>query len=82
MRKSIVVISSLDNMTFFFSTNHCQEHGLGENYVPCSHTVPMYVEPRPDIPDGFVRNATELVNVFYDDMKEIPNPDPNFQPKF
>jgi len=53
-----------------------------ENYVPCSHTVPMYVEPRPDIPDGFVRNATDLVNVFYDDMKEIPNPDPNFQPKF
>jgi len=82
MRKSIVVISNLDNMTYFFSTNHCQEHGLGECFVPCSHAVPMYVEPRPCVPNGVVRNVTDLVAVFYDDMQEIPNPDTNFQPKF
>ena len=50
--------------------------------MPCTYTLPVYVEPRPCVPDGIVRNVTDLVNVFYVDMKEIPNPDPNFQPKF
>lgn len=81
-KQQIVVISNMDNNTFFFSTNHCQEHNLGDNYVPCTHSIPIFVEPRPTVPDGIVKSVADLINVFYDDMKQIDNPDKNYQPKF
>jgi len=80
MKTQIVVISN-DN-TYFFSKNHCQNHGLGDEYVPCTHYIPSYVEPRNSVPDGIVKNVSDLVAVFYHDMKEIKNPDDNMQPVF
>jgi len=79
MKKQIIVISNMDNMTYFFSTNHCQNHGLGDNYVPCTHYIPSRVEPRESVPNGIINNVNDLVAVFYDDMKEIPNPDSKFK---
>jgi hypothetical protein len=74
----ITVIS--DERTYFFSTDHCQEHGLGENFVPCTHSIPSWVYPRECVPDGWINTKEQLVSVFYHDMKEIPNPDPRYQP--
>jgi hypothetical protein len=82
MKTQVVVISSMDNNTYFFSKNHCQNHNLGEEYVPCTHTLPIQVEPRPSVPDGIVKDVKDLAAVFYDDMKEIPNPDKTMQPVF
>lgn len=80
MRESIVVISNMEENTYFFSKDHCQNHGLGDSFVPCTHYIPSSVVPRESLPDGIIKNVTDLVAVFYYDMKEIPNPDPNMKP--
>lgn len=80
MKKQVVVIS--DEKTYFFSKDHCQNHGLGDNYVPCTHFIPSKVKPRESVPDGVIKDVKDLVAVFYHDMKEIPNPDTNMQPVF
>jgi hypothetical protein len=80
MKKQVVVIS--DEKTYFFSKDHCQNHGLGDNYVPCTHFIPSQVTPRESVPDGVIKDVKDLVSVFYHDMKEIPNPDTNMQPIF
>ncbi len=79
-KKQIVVIGNLDTMEYFFSKDHCQDHGMGKSWVPCTHYVPTCVAARPSVPDGIVKNINDIVAVFYDDMKEIPNPDSNMQP--
>jgi len=73
-RETIVVIHSYEKGTYFFSTDHCQDHGLGETYCPISHGVPSSVYPREGLEDGIVRNKADLKTVFYYDSKEIPNP--------
>ena len=80
--QTIVTISNLGDNTFFFSKDHCQEHGLGNEYVPCTHYIPSMVTPRESVPDGVIKNVKDLVAVFYYDMIEIPNPNPNMQPVF
>lgn len=80
--QTIVTISNMNDNTFFFSKDHCQEHGLGSNYVPCTHYIPSMVTPRESVPDGVIKNVRDLVSVFYYDMTEIPNPNPNMQPVF
>jgi hypothetical protein len=80
--KSIITISNLSTGQYFFTTDHCQEHGLGPDWVPCTATLPMHVVPRPCVPDGIVRTKEDYVNVFYTDDTEIPNPDPTFDPEF
>jgi hypothetical protein len=82
MKDQIIVISNMDDNTYFFSKNHCQNHGLGDKFVPCTHYIPSYVAPRKSVPDGIVKNVSDLVAVFYDDMEEIPNPDKEMQPTF
>lgn len=82
MENQIVVISNDDNNTYFFSKNHCQKHGLGAEYVSCTHYIPSNVASRESVPDGIVRNVKDLVAVFYDDMEEIPNHDKSMQPIF
>ena len=79
-KKMIVVISNMDNSTYFFSKDHCQNHGMGDSFVPCTHYIPSRVVPRKSVPDGIIKNITDLVAVFYDDMVEIDNPNPNFKP--
>jgi len=80
MKNQVVVISNMDDNTYFFSKDHCQNHGLGKNYVPCTHYLPSQVTPRESVPDGIVKNVKDLVAVFYYDAIEIPNPDVNMQP--
>ena len=80
MNNQIVVISNMNDNTYFFSKNHCQNHGLSSNFVPCTHYLPSKVVPRECVPDGIIKNVKDLVSVFYSDMIEIPNPDKNMQP--
>ena len=82
MKKQIVVISSMENNTYFFSKNHCQEHNMGNHYVPTTHTIPSFCEPRKSVSDGIIKDVKDLIAVFYDDMEEITNPDINMQPCF
>ena len=81
LRKTIVVIASHDERKYFFSKDHCQNHGLNETYVPVTHYFPSEVVPRKELPTGHVNNVKDIVSVFYNDMVEIPNPDPKFQPR-
>jgi hypothetical protein len=80
--KTIIIISNEETNTFFFSNDHCQNHGLGKDFVPVTHYLPSRVVPRESVPDGIVKNVEDLVAVFYHYMEEIPNPDPSFQPNF
>lgn len=82
MKNQVVVISNMDDNTYFFSKDHCQNHGLGSNFVPCTHYLPSQVVPRESVPDGIVKDVKYLVSVFYCDATEIPNPDVNMQPVF
>ena len=82
MKNKVVVISNMDDNTYFFSKNHCQKHNLGANFVPCTHYIPSNVEPRKSVPDGTIKNVNDLVAVFYHDMTEIKNPDIDMQPVF
>jgi hypothetical protein len=81
-KRKIIVISSLEKMTYFFTIDHCQNHLMGDDFIPCTHTIPINVEPREILIDGVIKNVKDLVNIFYDDMNEIPNPDKNMQPIF
>jgi len=77
----ITTISNLSLGQFFFTTDHCQKHGLGPDWVPCTATLPMHVVPRLCVPDGIVRTKEDYMKVFYLDSVEIPNPDPTFDPE-
>ena len=79
MKKQIITISNIDTKEYFFTTNHCQDHNLGNSWVSCTYTIPMYVEPRKSVPDGIIKDKADLVSVFYDDMIEISNPDSKFK---
>lgn len=71
----------MDKREFFFSTDHCQDHKLGPEWVSVTHYLPISVVPRESCPSGFIKDKTDLINVFYIDYKEIPNPNFNYQPK-
>lgn len=77
----VTIISSLDRKIFFQSTDHCQKHKLGNDFVPTTYKLPMKVIPRKSLPSGLIRNIDELISIFYDDMIEITNPDKNYIPK-
>lgn len=73
----IIIHSSLVKRQYFFSDNHCQEHGLGKDWVPVTHTLPFFSVPREGLEDGLVDTVEKLILVFYSDMKQIPNPNGN-----
>lgn len=75
---NIITISNLTTKEFFFTTDHCQDHGLGPEWVPCSYRLPMTVTPREGIEDGIVDTPRKLVKVFYDDHIKVLNPDPEY----
>ncbi len=87
--RGIVIHSRYDDtgVEYFFSTDHCQGvKGRGEGtypkgFVPCTYYLPMSVVPRPSLPSGRVETLADILTVFFYDAKEIPNPDPNFQPR-
>lgn len=65
---------------YFFSTHHTQP--TGGDFVAVSYVLPMRVVRRSIVPDGWVRTLSQLIQVFYNDGTEIPNPDPRYQLKF
>lgn len=87
-RQYIITVSNLDTMEYFFTTDHCQKHGLGDKWVPCTYRLPMQVTPRESLPFGLVTNKEELKTIFYNKLpitdqdifyKEIPNPQSEYQ---
>lgn len=75
-----------ENREYFFSTDHCQrvddkgKKTYPEGFVPTTYYLPMSVVPRPSLPSGRVESIKDLLGIFFSDAKEIPNPDPSFQP--
>ena len=84
MRTAIVIHSNCARREYFFSTDHCQRAHSKEPYpdgfVPVSFYLPHRVAPRPSLPDGVVRTRQDVVTVYHSEGREIPNPDPIFQP--
>lgn len=73
---------------YFFSTDHLQRihspdtYPKEEGWVPTTHYLPQSVVPRDILPSGRVETLEELLLIFYpkDRSREIPNPDPTYQP--
>lgn len=76
---SIITISNVNTGEYFFTTDHCQNHNLGPDWVSTTSTIPMEVVARECLPDGIIRNKEDYKKIFHAEGKEIPNPDPNFQ---
>jgi hypothetical protein len=78
----ITAFESLELHRYFFSTSHTQmqksEVQISETYVPTTYSLPMVVVARPSVPDGIVKNITDLRNVFFSNSLEISNPDYSF----
>lgn len=79
MRQTIITISNLNTMEFFFTTNHCQKHALSNDWVSCTTDLPMSVVPRESLPSGIITNKEEYLKVFERGLTEIPNPQPEYQ---
>jgi len=69
---------------YFFSTSHIQRYEsnvpLNKDWIPISTRVPHEVVPRPSVPSGIVESKADYIAVYHNDAKEVPNPDPKFQP--
>ncbi len=75
----VILHSNLERGEYFFSTDHCQPK-TPAGFVPITTTLPHRVTPRPALPSGVVATIEEMVLIYHDDQKEIPNPDPRYQP--
>lgn len=84
MPDNVVIHSNLHTGEYFFSTSHIQgvkaKETYPEGFVPTTHYLPHSVVARPALPTGWVTNLKELLTIYYYDAKEIPNPDPSYQP--
>ena len=78
-KSTIIAIFNVVDDKYFFTTDHCQKHGLGENFVPCTHYIPQHVTPRESLPSGIITNKEDWKKVFGTKAEEIPNPDPACQ---
>lgn len=67
---TIITIENTDTGEFFFTTDHCQPHNLGEGWV----SVTNYRTTR-----EVVKRVIETPSAGWLDMKEIPNPQPEYQ---
>lgn len=68
--KEVITIENLDLGQFFFTSDHCQPHNLGESWVSITqyHTTKDKVKTSNE--DPINKWAT---------MVEIPNPQPEYQ---
>lgn len=82
----VIIHSSYSRGEYFFSTDHCQRiHAPetfppGEDWVPTTFYLPQGVVPRPSLPEGVIRTQADVVTIHHQGDREIPNPDPRFQP--
>lgn len=84
-RQRVIIHSSLTRGEYFFSTDHCQEghsslYPKNQGFVPTTFHLPMSCAPRPSLPSGRIETVEDLIKIFHSRDKEIPNPDPSFQP--
>lgn len=77
--ETIITINNVDTGEYFFTTDHCQPHNLGKQWVPVTTRLPMTVVPRRTCPDGIVGDRETYVKVFHASGREIRNPESNFQ---
>lgn len=70
MTNSIITISNLDKNQFFFTTDHCQPHNLGDKWVSCT----QYRTTREAVKKQEEEGINEWARCF-----EIPNPQPEYQ---
>lgn len=73
----IITHTDLYTKEYFFSTDHMQE--LDERFSACTHYIPHKVAKRPSCPTGIVDSKEMLKTIYYNNYKEIPNPDPQYQ---
>ena len=59
--EQIVTISNVNTDEFFFSTDHCQPHNLGECWISCSIRLPMWIVPRENFEDGWIRTKEDYL---------------------
>lgn len=78
-KEAIIAIANLDTKQFFFTTDHCQRHNLGSEWVPTTIYVPMKVVARESLPDGVIKDKEDYKKVFCDDLEEIKNPQAEYQ---
>jgi hypothetical protein len=82
--KAIVHVN-YEKKEYFYSTDHIQEYHskkpYPEHFGPMTVWFPHVVAPRPTLPSGVVESLEDFQKVYLHDCKEIPNPDPDFQPK-
>ena len=76
---TLIVISNVNTGEYFFTKDHCQDHKLGSNWVPCTMRLPIHVVKRASCPDGLVKTKEEYKKVFHPNGIEIVNPDPVYQ---
>ena len=82
--RTIVIHSSIGRGEYFFSTDHCQgvrTKTYPAGFVPITFTLPHAVVARPTCPSGWVETVSDVVAVYFPDSKEIPNPEPSYQPE-
>lgn len=70
MKQNIITISNLETNQFFFTTNHCQPHNLGPNWVSCTISNTTREE---------VKNSEENGINEWSRCIEISNPQPEYQ---
>jgi len=85
-RESVIIHSNMSRGEYFFSTDHCQgvyakeTYPKEEGWVPTTFHLPQTVVPRESLPSGLVETAADVITIFFSDSREIPNPDPKYQP--
>jgi cold shock CspA family protein len=77
LRATLVYSNEMDS--FFFSSR-LNQPDVPEGFAPLVMQLPHMVAPREDLPDGMVTNLGELIRTYFSHLKEIPNPNPLYQP--
>jgi len=68
--KEIITIGNIKKQQFFFTTNHCQPHNLGDDWVSCSER---------NTTREAVKESEEECGMVWARCFEIPNPQPEYQ---
>ncbi len=72
----------IDSATGVFFFSSCWEQpGIPEGFKTMPLSIPMVVDPCDEVPDGIIASTNEVVRYFLEDLREIPNPNPEHQPK-
>lgn len=80
----VITIHNANTEEWFFSTDHCQgcykDAGFsGNEWVPCTSTLPLKIVPRKGLESGLVRNYHDMI-ILQGEDKRIKNPNPKYEP--